>query len=77
MILMLCRSDLDAGKPLYPPEVVSLIRLAEGISHAPRSRPCSAADAMNIALRLIGQIVVYDMGYVIHIDAPRRNIRGH
>ena len=74
---MLCRSNLDAGKPLYPAEVISLIRLAEGISHPPRSGPCSATDAMNIVLRLIGQIVVYDMGYVIDINAPRRNIGGH
>ena len=74
---MLCRSNLDAGKPLYAPEVVSLIRLTEGISHSSRSRPCGATDAMNIVLRLIGQIVIYDMGYIIYINAPRRNIRGH
>src|SRR5664280_1704239 len=32
---------------------------------------------MNIALRLVGQIVIHDMSYVINIDATRRNIRCH
>jgi len=35
------------------------------------------AYMVNIALRLHGQVVVYDMGYITDVDASRSDIHGY
>lgn len=76
MILMLCNVDLHLGEPLDASKHVSLVCSAERISYAARTSPPGATYAVHIVLRLIGQIVIYDMRYVINIDTSSGNIRG-
>ena len=62
------RELLDAAKE------ASFVCCAERICITVRSHAPCTTDAMNIALGLIGQVKIYDMGYVIDINAARSNV---
>ena len=48
---------------------------ADGVAH--RMRPASAADAMDIILGVHREIVIHHVRNAVHVNAARRDVRGH
>lgn len=57
-------------------EVSSFLSIAEGISNPRSSCAGSAPDPVDIAFRLIGQVVVDDVSHVVYIDAAGGDVGG-
>ena len=69
--------DFGAGESL---EMLDFINVPP--SHKSHRHPLAAgasrpADAVHIVFGVVGQVVIHDEFEVIHIDAARRDIRGH
>jgi hypothetical protein len=67
-------SDLLADRPLDVSQESALLRIAEGDGDPIISSARGAANAMDIAFRLVRQIEVDDMGDAIDVDAARGDI---
>ena len=48
--------------------------IAERDRHTLRAGPCRAADAVHVALRNVGQIVVDHVADALNVDAARRDV---
>lgn len=55
----------------------TLVRAAKGQGNATGSRAPRTADAVDIGLRLVGNVIIDNMGQAININAARRDICGH
>jgi len=62
-------------QPLDRPEVATLFRSTERNRGAPASHPSRAANAVNIGLRVWRQVIIDDVGNVVHIQATGGNKR--
>ena len=51
-----------------------LLPITKGDSRSPHPCPTGPADPMDIGLRNIGQVIVKNMGNLLHVDATRSNI---
>jgi len=40
------------------------------------ARATGSSDAVDVILRIVGQVEIHDQLQVVHIDAPRRNVGG-
>jgi hypothetical protein len=56
-------------------EIVAIFGGAERQGSAGFPCPAGSANAVNVCLRLVGQVVVDDVGDILDIQAPRRDIR--
>jgi hypothetical protein len=70
MILVLHDLYLNPRDPLYIPKEAAFIRCAERICVAIGSHAPGTTDAMDLALGLVRQIIIYYVGYVIDVDTP-------
>ena len=75
MILHL--GDLPAGQLLDILQIFLFAKVAEGDCNAAEARPAGSADAVDVGLRLVGQIVIDHMGQLIDVNASRRNVGRH
>ncbi len=72
----------DHGHPLADGgfdflEILSLVAGAEGDRLAGGAGPCGPSDAVDVAFRLVGQVVVDHVGDPVHVDAPGGNVGGN
>ena len=67
--------DLVRQELLDGGESVNVLVAGQGISFASFPRPRGAADAVNVVLRVLRDIVVDDVGDIIDVKAPRSDIR--
>ena len=74
---MLDHRDLVAGEPLDIAQIIALRRIAEGDGDALPARPRGAADAVDIAFRLVGQFEIHHMRDVVDVDAARGDVGCH
>ena len=51
--------------------------VTEGDGGAPPARPARAADAVDIGLRHLGEVVVEHIGELLNVQAPGGDVRGH
>ena len=66
--------DLTLHQTLDVAQIGLLRRIAERDRDAIRTGARGAADAVDIAFRLVGQLEVDDMGDVVDVDAARRDV---
>jgi len=57
--------------------VFALVMVAQGKGNARRSSAAGAADSMYVGFRLMGEIVVHDVGDSLDVDSARGDIGGH
>ena len=68
--------DLHADQPLDVAQIGAFGRVAKADGDAFGAGARGAADAMDIALGLGGQLVVDDVSHALHVDAARGEIGG-
>src|SRR6185312_11905191 len=68
--------NLAPDQSLDRAEIRPLAAVAEGERRATLARTRRASDAMHIAFRLVRQLVIDDVGDVLHIDAARGDVGG-
>src|ERR1044071_9688781 len=68
------RRDRHADQPLDIAEIRSLFVIAERDGDALGAGPRGAADAVDVALRHVRQVVIDDVADAIDVDAARRDI---
>ena len=68
------RRDLQPDRPLDRPEERNLVGRAEGDGDTRRPGARGAADAVDVALRDVGQVVVDDVADAVDVDAAGRDV---
>ena len=63
--------------PFNGNKVVYILLAAKGIGLARLAGTCGTTNAVDIVLGLVGKVVVYYHGKVVHIDSTSRYISGH
>ena len=65
----------------HPGQPLDVLQQAPSLSSQRRSQPCSPArrstDPVYVALRLIGEVVLEDVGDAIHVDPSACDVGGH
>ncbi len=73
----LLHGDALPGGPLDGLEHPVLARLGEGDGHALAPDPAHPPDPVDVGLRGGGHLVVHDVGQVVDVEAPGRDVGGH
>lgn len=63
-----------AGQSFYVPQQRKFIRTAKADGGTVGSGPGRTANSVDIAFRLMGQVEIHHMSYIVHIDAAGRDI---
>ena len=69
--------DGAADELLNGLELVLLVDVAEGDGGAAPPGPAGAADAVDVGLRYVGQVVVEHVGELLNVQAPGGDVGGH
>jgi|SRR3989338_6455203 len=77
MVFVFQHLYFGAREALDVAEEVAFVPRAKGIGGSLRSRSGRAADAVHVAFRFVGQVIVYDVGDAFDVDAARGDVGCH
>ena len=69
--------DVLLDEPRNIPQVLTLLAVAEGHRDTARARASRPSDAVDVALGLIWEVVVDDVGELVDVDTARRDVGRH